>query len=240
MVPTATATATASRVDRILDAAAELTLRWGYKRATIEEVAKQAGIGKGTVYLHFATRGSLFMGVLVRESYDLVEELVEAIRADPIAMLPAEQAELNYLAVMRRPLLRAMFSRDLEVLGDLAETAAGSPLQQLKVELAEGLFELWREHGLVRTDLDVETQTYILNATQTGFYLSGSLGGTSHPPEVTARALAHTVRATLQPPGDPDPEVLAAVAPKVIDMYQQYSATLAVAARGDGPRARAT
>ena len=230
---------TASRVDRILDAAADLTLRWGYKRVTIEEVAKHAGIGKGTVYLHFSTRGSLFMGVLVRESYELVEELVAAIRADPNAMLPAEQAELNYLAVMRRPLLRAMFSRDIEILGDLCNEAAGSPVQKLKVDLAEALFGLWREHGLVRTDLDVETQTCILNATQTGFYLSGSLGDPSYPPEVTARALAHTVRATLQPPGGPDPEVLAALAPQVIDMYEQYAATLAQAACGDGPRARA-
>ena len=37
------------RGERILDAAADLVLRWGYKRVTIEDVAKQAGIGKGTV-----------------------------------------------------------------------------------------------------------------------------------------------------------------------------------------------
>lgn len=229
-----------SRVDRILDAAADLTLRWGYKRTTMEEVARHAGIGKGTVYLHFCTRGSLFMSVLVRESVDLVHELVEAIRADPVAMLPAEQAGLNYLAVMRRPLLRAMFSRDIEVLGDLANEAAGSPLQKLKIGLGEALFQLWREHGLLRTDLDIETQIHILNATQTGFYLAGSLGGRQYPAEVTATALAHTVRQTLQPPGVPDREVLATLAPEVISMYEQYAATLAVTARGDGPRARAT
>jgi hypothetical protein len=155
-------------------------------------------------------------------------------------MLPAEQAELNYLAVMRRPLLRAMFSRDIEVLGDLCNEAVGSPLQKLKVDLADELFRLWREHGLVRTDLDIETQNYILNATQTGFYLSGSLGDACYPLEVTATALAHTVRRTLQTPGTPDPEVLATLAPEVISMYEKYAATLAVVARGDGPRARAT
>ena len=41
------------RAGRILDAAAELLLRWGYKRVSIEEIARHAGIGKGTVYLHF-------------------------------------------------------------------------------------------------------------------------------------------------------------------------------------------
>lgn len=233
-------TVSTSRVDRILDAAAELTLRWGYKRTTIEEVARHAGIGKGTVYLHFSTRGSLFTGVLVRESVGVVADLVDAIRADPVAMLPAGQAELNFLAVTRRPLLRALFSRDIEVLGDLCNQAAGSLPQRRKAELTAAQFRLWREHGLVRTDLDLETQDHILNATQTGFYLSGSLGGPSRPPEVTARALAHTVRAALQPPDDPDPGLLATLAPKVIDMHERYAEALAAVARGDGPRARAT
>ncbi|HEY9418484.1 MAG TPA: helix-turn-helix domain-containing protein, partial [Pseudonocardia sp.] len=201
------------RVGRILDAAADLMLRWGYKRVTVEEVAKHAGIGKGTVYLHFSTRGSLFMSVLTRESVDLVHELIEAIRADPVAMLPAEQAQANYLAVMRRPLLRAMFSRDLEVLGDLATEAADSPLRAMKLVLAGELFQLWREHGLLRTDLDIATQNYILNATQTGFYLSGSIGGCDPLPDAAA-ALAHTVRQALHHPGTPDPEVLEALAPK--------------------------
>ena len=227
------------RVERILDAAADLMLRWGYKRVTIEEVAKHAGIGKGTVYLHFTTRGSLFMSVLMRESVDLVHELIDAIRADPVAMLPAEQAEANYLAVMRRPLLRAMFSKDFEVLGDLATESAGSPLRAMKIVLAGELFQLWREHGLLRTDLDIDTQNYILNATQTGFYLSGSIGGCEPLPHAAA-ALAHTIRQALHHSGTPDPEVLAALAPKVISMYEQFAATLAEVARGDGPRARAT
>jgi AcrR family transcriptional regulator len=224
------------RVERILDAAADLMLRWGYKRVTIEEVAKHAGIGKGTVYLHFTTRGSLFMSVLMRESVELVHELIKAIRADPLAMLPAEQAQANYLAAMNRPLLRAMFSKDFEVLGDLANEAAGGPLRAMKLVLAEELFQLWREHGLLRTDLDIDSQNYILNATQTGFYLSGSMGGCSPVPDAAA-ALAHTIRQALHRPGTPDPEVLATLAPKVISMYEQFAATLATVARGDGPRA---
>jgi hypothetical protein len=132
-----------------------------------------------------------------------------------------------------------MFSKDFEVLGDLATESAGSPLRAMKIVLAEELFQLWREHGLLRTDLDIDTQNYILNATQTGFYLSGSVGGREPLPHAAA-ALAHTVRQALHRPGKPDPEVLAALAPKVISMYEQFAATLAEIARGDGPRARGT
>lgn len=41
------------RAHRILDAAAELVLRWGYKKTTIDDIAKQAKVAKGTIYLHW-------------------------------------------------------------------------------------------------------------------------------------------------------------------------------------------
>jgi AcrR family transcriptional regulator len=223
------------RAQRILDAAAGLVLRWGYKRVTIEEVAKHAGIGKGTVYLHFQTRAWLFMCVLMRESLELVDELVAAIRRDPAALLPSEQARLTYLGVVRRPLLQAMFGRDVDLLGDLAHEAAVEPLRALKIDLAGELFALLREHGLMRTDLDIDIQRYVLSAVQTGFYLSEPVTAVTAPPESAAAALSHTICHAVQPPGSPDPDALAALAPKVIAMYEQFRGRLAASSRGKAP-----
>jgi AcrR family transcriptional regulator len=44
-----------ARAARILDATAELLLRHGYRRVTIDDIARHADIGKGTVYLHWKT-----------------------------------------------------------------------------------------------------------------------------------------------------------------------------------------
>ena len=52
-----------ARLERVLDAAAELLLRWGYQKVTIDEIARHARIGKGTVYLHFPTKDALFLAV---------------------------------------------------------------------------------------------------------------------------------------------------------------------------------
>ncbi|OLD80902.1 MAG: hypothetical protein AUG54_04740 [Ktedonobacter sp. 13_1_20CM_4_53_7] len=41
------------RANRILDAAAELMLRWGYNKTTIDDIARYAGVAKGTIYLHW-------------------------------------------------------------------------------------------------------------------------------------------------------------------------------------------
>ena len=215
------------RAERILDAAADLVLRWGYRRVTIEEVARHAGIGKGTVYLHFSTRAALFMGVLVRESLGLVDELVAAMRADPAAILPAEQARVTYLAVLGRPLLRAMFARDVEVLGELAAEAAGQPLRALKSDVADELFGLLRERGLMRTDLDAGTQRHLLNAVQLGFYLYLPAAAPPVSPELAAGALAHVIRHAVQPPGPPDTGALAELAPRVIARYERLRRDMA-------------
>lgn len=125
----------------------------------------------------------------------------------------AEQARLTYLDVMRRPLLRAMFCRDVEMLDRLADEAAVVPLRVVKRDLAQELLNLLRDHGLVRTDTASEVQRYTLSAVQTGFYLSTLPGGASPGPETAARALHDTIRDALQTPLCTDPNATAAVAP---------------------------
>src|SRR5579884_3269032 len=63
-----------ARAERILDAASELVLRWGYKKTTIDDIAKQAGVAKGTIYLHWKTREELFLALLTREYISIAEK----------------------------------------------------------------------------------------------------------------------------------------------------------------------
>jgi AcrR family transcriptional regulator len=102
------------RAHRILDAAAESILRWGYDKTTIDDVAKRAGVAKGTIYLHWKTRVELFAALMRRERVHLLEEMR--------ASAPATLSELfgGYVGMlMRRPLLRAVLTGDSEVLGKL-------------------------------------------------------------------------------------------------------------------------
>src|SRR5436190_5306033 len=49
---------------RLLDSAANVFAERGYERASIDEVAARAGLSKGTVYWHFASKEELFMALL--------------------------------------------------------------------------------------------------------------------------------------------------------------------------------
>ena len=54
----------ASKRERILNAAEALFAEKGFSAATVEEVAKRAGIGKSTVYEYFGSKDEIFRQTL--------------------------------------------------------------------------------------------------------------------------------------------------------------------------------
>ncbi|NTX02956.1 MULTISPECIES: TetR/AcrR family transcriptional regulator [unclassified Myxococcus] len=54
----------------ILKAAGEVFARFGFKKASVEDIAKRAGVGKGSIYLHFESKEALFEAI-VRQSHEM-------------------------------------------------------------------------------------------------------------------------------------------------------------------------
>jgi AcrR family transcriptional regulator len=79
----------ASREDLILDAADRLLARYGYRKMTIDDLAREAGIGKGTVYLHFRSKEDVVLSHVDRIANRVVTELrvIAASDAPPAAKL---------------------------------------------------------------------------------------------------------------------------------------------------------
>jgi AcrR family transcriptional regulator len=197
-------TPTEARMGRVLDAAAELLVRMGYRRVTIEDVARQAKIGKGTVYLHFPTKEALFLAVLLRTHHGVTDRIVARMEADPAEVLPGRLTRSLYLDVAADPVTRPLYLGDGEVLGRLAHEAVDTlgELSRRRQEVGRTWFGLLREAGLLRTDRSVDEQLYLLSAISTGFYFLDTLPVPGAPPERAARAelLEHTVSAALEVP----------------------------------------
>ena len=62
----------------ILDAARAVFSRDGYAASSVDEVAAEAGIAKGTVYLYFKSKEDLYLAALLRD----VKEFGDAARAE--------------------------------------------------------------------------------------------------------------------------------------------------------------
>src|SRR5580704_16234461 len=59
--------------DAILDAMERLLARYGYKKTTVDDLAREAGIGKGTVYLSFPSKEEVALSSIDRVKEKLVE-----------------------------------------------------------------------------------------------------------------------------------------------------------------------
>src|SRR5687768_10378699 len=63
--------------DTILDATDRLLARYGYRKMTVEDIASEAGIGKGTIYLHFSSKEEVVLSHVDRIVDRLKERLSE-------------------------------------------------------------------------------------------------------------------------------------------------------------------
>ncbi len=62
--------------DAILDATDRLLAHYGYKKMTIDDLAREVGIGKGSVYLHFESKEEIALSHIDR----IIERLKENLR----------------------------------------------------------------------------------------------------------------------------------------------------------------
>jgi len=157
------------RADRILDAAAELMLRWGYNKTTIDDIARYAGVAKGTIYLHWKTREDLFTALMEREYIRLAQDFQQRIASNPEGGTLHGITKHSLLATMKNPLMKAVLLRDTDLLGEWMrkEFASETFSQQIAQSLA--LLELFRARGVVRDDIDVRKYVYMLDAITIGF-----------------------------------------------------------------------
>ncbi|MFH8386125.1 TetR/AcrR family transcriptional regulator [Kitasatospora sp. NPDC018058] len=208
------------RAERILDITAELLEQHGYRRVTIDDVASRAGIGKGTVYLHWKTREALFWAVLQREALRLFDHLVDELGKEPTLALPHRLMRVIFLNGVRRPLVRALLLADAAVLGNLAQDESVRAAQQ---DLAENpdYLQMLADEGILRPELSGATAQHILANVARGFSNADELGEDDGLPlEARADLLAYVLRRSLENDTPPDSADLAKLNARVTEMFQ--------------------
>jgi len=141
--------------ERILRAAEACIRRWGIRRVSMNDVAREAGVSRGSVYRYFDDRDALVQAALEQVAEQRVREAEPAVRAQPT--LAGKVAEA---AVFIRRL--ADDERTLE----LNEHPGEPQLATLRLASTEAMFERWVDFwipflaeaqgtGEVRAELDL-------------------------------------------------------------------------------------
>ena len=90
---------------RILDAADRLLVRHGFRRMTIESIAAEARIGKGSVYLHFRSKEDVALSCIDRMAAGVVAHL------DRLAARPGTAVARLAAMLRARVLVRFDYAR---------------------------------------------------------------------------------------------------------------------------------
>jgi AcrR family transcriptional regulator len=188
------------REERLLDAATTLLVRWGYRKTTIDDVAREAGVGKGTIYLHWKDKNDLFRAAIWREQQRYREEVQRRIAADPEGGLLHRVTTHGMLAALSNPLMAAMIRGKSDIFNGFLRSSNRDVLNQLLGDADAYIVQL-QHAGLIRAELPVPTITFLLTALKVGVINSPDIISQEHLPsmEQLAEALSDLIRRWLEP-----------------------------------------
>ena len=213
------------RADRILDTARDLLLWWGYRRVTIDELARRAGVGKGTIYLHWRSREEVFHAVSAREAAAMADAIVDAVRNDPAEVALHRYLRRLFVEAMNRPVLRALYTRDADTLGSFLAAAHHQRLEESKLGVNRDYLGVLAAEGMLRSDLDLKDLDYTLPTIVFGFFAAEPF----HPPAITltleqkADQLAETIRRAFEPTKAPSSAAAKRAADKALPILERLA-----------------
>jgi AcrR family transcriptional regulator len=146
----------AAKRECILIEAAKAFARFGFQKASVDEIARKAGVAKGTIYLAAASKKELFYEVLLREVRAWNAEL--RTRVDP--RRPADEllVEITWDSIRtidERPLVRdLLYGHHAELLPEIADKI--DELRRIGMEPVADVLRLGIRQGRFRGELDVE------------------------------------------------------------------------------------
>jgi AcrR family transcriptional regulator len=169
----------------VLEAAEEVFASEGLA-VPVDEVARRAGVGVGTIYRHFPTKQALF-GAIVLARIEALVERGEALCAaeDTGAALFTFISELVDLAVKKKDL-----SDELARAGVHSEQLLGGVKERLE-RCFEVLLERAQDSGMVRGDIDRTDVTALVMGT----CMAASQPGCSESTQRLVRVLCDGFRA---------------------------------------------
>ncbi len=193
---------------RILESATALFVRYGYRKTSIDEVAKAAGVAKGTVYLYYRNKAELVLHAIALEKCGYVDRLGPLLDADiPAAARLQALIALGLMGMQEMPLLSSLSGGDHELALALGEVDASvlARIDGWRAEFMIGLLDDATGSTLSRQTLHARAQ--VLIDVITGVVLTGALSSKGAELETYAWTLAATLVAGVadlaQPSGQP-------------------------------------
>ena len=148
---------------RLLEAAEARFRRFGFKRTTIDDITADAGTGKGSLYLHFDSKQSIYLAVVEASLEVFLQKAGAALHgAGGVPQRLRRLVEVTAEHYGSDELLHAsLFGGDEFVDGEVSRRAATLQRSRIRELLLETLRAGQRE-GSVRASIDAEAAASVL------------------------------------------------------------------------------
>lgn len=152
-----------AREQRILDVTAELMIRYGYNKTSISDIADAAGISKGAIYLHFASKEALFEALFFREFLNYANSWFDYIEADPQGGTIGGIYKAVLYAINSNPFMTAVVKQDPRVLGSYLRKPNNLFASMESPSLRGEFVAHMQAAGVIRRDVNPQVVTHIMD-----------------------------------------------------------------------------
>lgn len=167
---------------RILNAAKALFLHYGFDKTTINDIARQAGVSKSTLYLRWNKKEDLFDTLIWRESKDYTEDWIQRVEADPNGGTYGNWMRHALGAFFDNEFLRVLYKQDRRMIGNMLERKGIEGMFTRRMQMFTGFFKQMQSANVVRKDIDAQTLSYLMNSLQYGLiHMADIIPGDSAP-----------------------------------------------------------
>ena len=150
------------RREQILDAATAVIIRLGYDKTTMSDIADEAGVSRGTVYLYFKGKEALFEALVYREWMRYSETWLGFMETDPRGGTVGGYYRATLSAINRYPLLASIMRRDRRVIGNYMRKPDNLFAWMQSDSTTVNFIRALQAAGSIRPDLDPAITAHIL------------------------------------------------------------------------------
>ncbi|PJF32581.1 MAG: hypothetical protein CUN52_00980 [Phototrophicales bacterium] len=150
------------REKRILEATARLLLRYGYDKMTMSDIAEEAGISKGAIYLHYDSKETLVDALITRQSIAYADDIMTLLEQDMDSWSFVTLYQLAMRLIPRYPLLIGLIRNNKNIFGTYFQRTA-LDMFHLKRRSRPEFLQLMQQAGVIRADLDLKLAAYTLD-----------------------------------------------------------------------------
>ncbi len=164
-----------ARREAILDVATRLFARYGFRKTSVADIIRDAGVARGTVYKYFSTKEEIFHAVIRREMQDMLSRVREEVEKESTARDRLRAAVLTHTAEIRKKV--NVYRVATEVLSDVIPRSE-KEVERL-MEEALGVYAWILTEGVKAGEVvvdDVETTAWSIVLAFKGIFMMTASG----------------------------------------------------------------